>query len=177
MQMLALDLATKLGWAYGDTEAGEPVSGSFQLPKSGVELGPFLAAYGQWLQPMVQKHGIEIIVMEEPIMPNGMTQMATLLKLYNLIGTTERGAYAWAVPVRQVPASTWKKYFCGKGNVGKSTKPYPPIVRCHELGWEHIKDDNEADALGLWCYSAGVISPRSAVRFDPLFRTANIQAA
>lgn len=170
MQLLSLDLATKLGWAYGNTEAGDPVSGSFQLPKTGNELGPFLAAYGRWLQPMVQNHGIELIVMEEPIMPNGMTQMATLLKLYNLVGTTERGAYHWGVPVRQVPAGSWKKAFCGKGNFGKKTSPYPPIVRCHELGWDHVNDDNEADALGLWVYSAGAVTPGAGTRFDPLFR-------
>jgi hypothetical protein len=176
-RLLSLDLATRTGWAFGATEAGDPVSGVLQLPKSGVELGPFLHSYGHWLRATVVEYEVEVIVFEEPIMPNGFTQLATLLKLYGLIGMTETVAFTMKVPCRQVAAGTWKKGFCGKAGFGKSAKPYPPIIKCHELGWRHIKDDNEADAVGLHVYSCRMFSPKEVARFDPLFREQHLKQA
>jgi hypothetical protein len=171
-RLLALDLATRIGWAHGDTDAGDPASGVVKLPATGEELGPYLAAYGSWLMPMIKDNGIEAIVFEEPIMPRGMTQIATLLKLYNLIGTTERAAYHLGIPIRQVAAPSWKKGFTGSAAFGKAKKPYPPIAKCHALGWTHVRDDNQADALGIWVYSCRFYAPAKADRFDPLFRKA-----
>jgi len=168
-RLLSLDLATRTGWAFGDTEAGDPVSGVFKAQNAGVELGPFLHSFGHWLRSTIAERQIEIAVLEEPIMPGGMMQMATLLKLYGLIGIAETVCHSLQVPCRQLAAGTWKKAFCGRAGFGKSAKPYPPLVRCRELGWAPA-DDNEADALGLWVASCQRISPQSAVRFDPLFR-------
>ena len=172
MRMLSLDLATTLGWAFGDTETGDPVSGTKKLPSTGDELGPYLAAYGQWLMPVLKEREPQVIVFESPIMPGiGTTTISTLLKLYNLIGTTERAAYALGIKCRQVSSAEWKKGFCGSARFGKSAKPYPPIVRCGQLGWT-VKDHNEADACGIWVHACRFFSPGAVARFDPLFRKA-----
>jgi hypothetical protein len=170
-RLLSLDLATKTGWAFGTTEAGDPVSGVLSLPKTGVELGPYLNDFAQWLNRLCIEHDVEQIVYEEPIMPMGSIRKDTLMKLYNLAGTAERVAHHRKVPVRSVDAGTWKKFFCGRGGFGKSTKPYPPIIKCREYGWQP-KDDNEADAIGLWFYGCAVLSPKEYMRFDPLLRRA-----
>ncbi|MGE0699081.1 MAG: hypothetical protein AB7O57_08300, partial [Hyphomicrobiaceae bacterium] len=167
--LLSLDLATKTGWARGDTEAGDPVSGVHKATNAGAELGPFLHSYGHWLRSQIIEHSVTIVVLEEPIMPMGTLQLATLLKLYGLVGITEAVCHASRVQCRQLAAGTWKKAFCGKAGFGKSKKPYPPMVRCLELGWRP-SDDNEADALGLFVASCQRISPQAATRFDPLFR-------
>ena len=169
MRLLSLDIATKLGWCHGDTGGGDPVSGVHALPKTGEELGPFLHSYGHWLKKLLETERIERVIFEEAIMPSGMTNLTTLLKLYGLIGMTETVCYTKQIPVFQIAAGTWKKAFCGRGNFGKSAKPYPPIARCQEMGWT-VKDDNEADARGIWVTAVQRIDASSAMRFDPLFR-------
>lgn len=171
MRALSLDLATETGWASGDTLIGEPKFGLWRGPSTGVELGPFLTSFAQWLNGKCVEDEIEIIIFEEPIMPNGMTNLQTLLKLYNLVGTAERVAHHRKIPVRQVAAGTWKKSFCGKAGFGKSAKPYPPIMKCREYGWQ-VSNHNVADGLGIWVHACRILSPKAAERFDPLFRAA-----
>lgn len=173
MRLLSLDLATTLGWASGDTEAGDPVSGIRKLPSTGDDIGRFLVAYNEFLQQLIADQRPDLIVMEAP-MPtqSGRSTQSTILKLYGLCSHTEMVAVYKRIEVRQVAAATWKKGFCGNGRASKSDKPYPVITRCHALGWEHVKNDNEADALGIWTYSVRFASPGKEQRFDPLFYAA-----
>lgn len=175
MRLLSLDLATRLGWASGDTEAGDPVSGYYQLPKTGEDIGRFIAAYHNFLVQLIKDQDPELIVFEEPINNAGKTTLSTLLKLWGLCSHTEFVATWKKIHVRQVNSGTWKKGFVGRGGFGKSAKPYPVLVACHERGWEHIVDDNEADAVGLWCFSVRFASPGKEARFDPLARAASFQ--
>jgi Holliday junction resolvasome RuvABC endonuclease subunit len=172
MRLLSLDLATHLGWCYGDPEAGDPVSGHHRLPSTGDEIGPFGAAYGEFLRAMLKEARPTNVVMEAPMQTTGgKTPMATMQKLQGLCYHTE--VICWnhgGIDCRQVPAATWKKAFTGSGRASKSQKPYPVIVACRERGWNHVTDDNEADAIGIWVYAAGMLAPKKALRFDPLGR-------
>ena len=171
MRLLSLDLATRLGWAYGDARLGDPVSGWHKLPVTGEDIGRFAAAYDHWLNAMIDEARPDLIVFEEP-MPTtaGRSTLSTTLKLQGLCWHTEFVANARRVNVRQVHASQWKKHFCGTGRVSKSMKPYPPIVACKARGWHAVSDDNEADALGIWSFACGIAAPGAAHRLDPLFR-------
>lgn len=174
MQVLSLDLATRLGWAYGDVRSGEPVSGWWQLPKTGDELGPFASAYDQWLNAMLAEARPGMVVFEAPLPPTaGRSTMATIQKLNGLCWHTEWACNKAGIQVTQVHGGTWKKHFVGdKVKVSKTVKPYPVTVRCHSLGWTAVDDDNEADALGIWSYACSVVAPGAALRLTPLFATA-----
>jgi Holliday junction resolvasome RuvABC endonuclease subunit len=173
-RLLGLDIATVTGWSFGDTEVGDPVSGVKKLPSTGAELGPFLLPFEAWLTEMINTREPEQIVFEEPILPRMNTQLSTTLKLHSLIGLTELIAMRHRISITQVAAGSWKKGFTGQGNASKKMVPYPVVRRCHELGWEHIKDHNEADALGLWVYAARFFSPAAVARFDPLARQGSL---
>jgi Holliday junction resolvasome RuvABC endonuclease subunit len=168
-KLLALDLATKLGFAFGHID-DEPIFGSFSLPRTQSDVGRFLSAYNEWLMVILEKYQPEIVVMEAN-MPHGgaMTTLKTTQKLANLNGHTEWVCFERKINCFEVPAATWKKTFCGTGRISKKTKPYPVTVKCNERGW-FPHDDNEADALGIWTHAIGQIDPQSLVRFDPLFR-------
>ena len=172
--ILSLDLATRLGWAYGDARKGHPVSGWHQLPKTGEELGPFAAAYDQWLTEMLAEALPGLVVFEEPIPPTaGRSTMTTICKLTGLCWHTEYVCQQRGIDVRKVHGGTWKSHFVGgKQKVSKAIKPYPVTVRCHQLGWTAVSDDNEADALGLWSYACSVVAPGAALRLTPLFAAA-----
>lgn len=174
MRLLVLDLATRLGWSSGDTEAGDPVSGFHKLPSGSTndaKIGEFLEAYHMWLIDKLKEQDPSMVVFEAPIPATGRTNMTTLMRLWGLCNHTEFVCQMKGIDVRQVSAVTWKNAICKQGNFSKAVKPYPPIRKCHELGWEHIKDDNEADALCLWIYSVRFASPGAEARFDPLFST------
>lgn len=169
MRLLALDLATRLGFASGDTTTCQPVSGWHQLPKTGDDLGRFARAYHGFLVEVVAETSPEIIVIEEP-MPTqaGKSTMATTMKLQGLCWHTEFYGEMKRLKVFQVPAQKWKKALCGTAKVSKKMKPYPPMVACAARGWD-VTDDNEADALGIWLYSTQLLDPEHSIQMDPLF--------
>lgn len=179
-RLLSLDLATNLGWAFGDTEAGDPVSGTHRLPKTGEDVGAFLAAYHLWLVDRFREFEPDVVVFEAPVPAGGATNMATILKLWGLCSHTEfvcamkRTPAGGKIAYRQVNVSEWKKGFVGWGGFSKpKTKAalaeYPVMIACRQRKL-YPADDNEADALGLWCYAMRFVSPGMEARFDPLAR-------
>lgn len=173
-RLLSLDLATRLGWAFGDAFEGEPVSGSFLLPSTGDDIGAFLKAYHLWLIARVAEFQPDIITMEAPLAATTKTTQTTLLKLWGLCSHTEFVAAFKGLPCRQIAAGEWKKGFVGRAGFGKpKTKAmlatYPVLQACHQRGWD-VTDDNEADALGQWTYAVRFVCPGREARFDPLAR-------
>ncbi|WP_296203176.1 hypothetical protein [uncultured Hyphomicrobium sp.] len=181
MRLLSLDLATKLGWTSGDTETGDPVSGIHQLPKgTGDDVGRFLAAYHNFLVQLIEDQKPELITFEAPVPAQSNTTISTLLKLWGLCSHTEFVCTWKRIGVRQVPVSTWKSAIVGTCRFSKpSTKAqaadYPVVRALHQLGFDHVTDDNEADALGQWIYCVRLVSPGKEARFDPLARAASFQ--
>jgi hypothetical protein len=176
MRLLSLDLATRLGWAVGDLEHGDPVWGEHRLPSGNDDTQMFFLAYGIWLKEMLAAEKPNVIVMEAPMGGSSVMNAITDYKLKGLCVCTELVAAGRQVPVRQVPAGTWKKSFTGTGRFGKSTKPYPPIEACAARGWA-VKTDNMADALGIFVHGVGALAPGSVARFEPLFRASTNKAA
>lgn len=175
--VLALDLATHLGWCVGDHDQGDPTSGHFKLPSTGEDVGAFIDAYDRWLVPMLSEHQPALVTFENPIVQgSGKTTLSTTMKLVGLAVHTEFRCrrFTWKrdrppIEVANVNVGSWKVSFCGGAKFSKETKPYPPIKRCHELGWSWIKNDNEADARGIWCHTIGSMGTNGA-RFTPLGR-------
>ena len=74
-KILALDLATKSGWACGSPD-GEPRYGTKVLPSTGEDIGRFAAAYNEWLLDMITLESPALIVFEAPILA-GQTTLTT----------------------------------------------------------------------------------------------------
>lgn len=150
--ILALDLATNTGWATCPV-GGEATSGQKTMPDTGRDIGRFLAVYERWLISMLRDYEIDFIAYEQPILPR-VKNLHTLRKLYSLTGLTELIGRKASAEVIEVPISSWRKHFIGRGTGFKCRSLDPKqmaITACYERGWNPATHD-EAEALGILDY-------------------------
>lgn len=146
MIVLALDLATRTGWAKGAADGGRPRSGVIRLPSTGDDVGAFLAAWEPHCDALLK--GVDLAVFEAPLLPR-TTSFKTVTKLHSLAGLTELQCRKAGVRVRSVQNNRVKKAWTGAGRAEKSAM----VARAKQLGFSPA-DDNEADAIAIWFYAA-----------------------
>lgn len=158
-KILALDLATRVGWACGAPD-GEPLYGTKVLPSTGEDIGRFADAYNTWLLDMITLEGPALIVFEAPVLPCKTTP-ATARKLMGLAWHTEFVCRLREVRCSEHHLQSVKKFFAGSGRAEKDDM----MAAARRQGWDP-KDDNAADALGLWACAVHEKAPRHAARFQ-----------
>ena len=141
MNILALDTATKTGWAtfYGNKKSSGVQE--FGL-KRGESVGMRFLRFRAWLKKMSEyaPGQIDLIVFEQAHHRGGAaTQLCVGL-------TTDVLAFAADIGAETMPVHTGslKKFATGAGNSGKDQM----IVAARKMGYSP-KDDNEADACLL----------------------------
>lgn len=146
--LLALDLATVLGWATLDAD-GKTESGYHKL--CGGSRPEKLAAYGRWLKDKLALQP-SAVVYEAPVLPR-LTRLETLTFLNGLVGITEMLCFERMLPVFQIHAQTARHVVLGNGRLKKTE-----IVKT--IGYlfpgDMIKDHNQADALVLLEYARAI---------------------
>lgn len=152
-KILALDLATRLGWACGSPDE-EPHYGSKLLPSTGAEIGRFGDAYDQWILDMITLENPALVVFEAPFV-SGTGNANTARKLMGLCWQTEIACYRRQIRCMEHNNSSVKKMFAGNGRAEKGEM----IAAAQRLGWDP-KDDNAADALGLWACAVHEKAPK-----------------
>ena len=153
MNALALDLATKTGWAL--QEAGRIESGveTFDV-KRGESAGMRYVRFRRWLVDVGAR--ADIVIYEQTIIagPGSIareiaTGFATRVQEYCAARGIEHSA-VWA--------STLKKWTAGKGNASKAD-----MLEAVARRWgRRVDDDNEADAVALLHYALAEIVPIEA---------------
>lgn len=176
--MLALDLATVLGWAAAplgtrpasalEAKAGlgyAPLSGTHQIAAPGSPLGPFGHAYQDWLRKILKwlpAQGIggevEVIVFEAPILPPKTTLM-TVRKLHGLCLLTEVMAHASGRECFEAERGKILRHLCGHCPKGRKAQKWAVWQMCRTMGWDP-EDDNAADALAILDYSLALWNRR-----------------
>lgn len=143
--ILALDLATRAGWAARD-RAGVVTSGWLKLADSTATAR--IVALELWLWPKVGEvlgHGQGVLAYELPALVCG--RVAPHRTGCHLEAVALRQAYAWKTPrVVGATAAEIKKHATGNGRADKAA-----VVAAMRARWgrEDLTDDNEADALAL----------------------------
>jgi hypothetical protein len=160
---LALDPATKTGWAAWKPGMDRPASGSFDLPSIEDDLGAVGFRVHVELNRLLTVHGFERLFYEAPIPPSqlmGQIQLVTIAKIFTIAGHIESFCYAKKLRCRQVGMGAWRRHFVGKG-AGEKTATFKSWARdrCRQLGW-NVRSHDEADACGILAY---------AVSLDPAF--------
>jgi Holliday junction resolvasome RuvABC endonuclease subunit len=165
---LALDLATQTGFCVGAADTGEvPTLGHVRMPSTGPDVGQFLCAWQDWLEPKVREVGPTLVIFEAPILP-AQTQMATTRKLQGMAGVTEMVCHRAGIEVAEVATSQVKKSLTGSGRADKADM----IAAARHYGFEPQTSD-EADAFGIWLCALRLRHPTHAGRWDPMnFRRA-----
>lgn len=150
--ILALDLATALGWAVNPPHE-EPDFGTEFLPSTGKNVGAFIAAYDRWLRGTIEIQKPALVIYEQPSLFAKSTP-DTVIKLNGLATHTEWLCHRKDIPVRSANPSQLKKFFTGSG---KAKKP-DMVAAARRRGWL-VRDDNQADACAvrawaIFCYAA-----------------------
>lgn len=149
--LLALDLATCVGWCKGDGTR-IPMYGSLRLPSTGDNVGQFLSAWRKELIELLQ--GTTKVIFEAPILPK-TTSMKTVTKLHSMAGLTELACYNMQIPCFSVQPMSVKKNWLGKVPNTRGMKPHekkaPMIQRAKDLGFDP-QDSDTADAIAIWFF-------------------------
>lgn len=161
--IMALDLATQTGFCIGPADTGEiPTLGHVRMPSTGPDVGRFLCAWQDWLDPWVREVEPSQIVFEAPILP-AQTQMATTRKLQGMAGVTEMVGHRLGIEVAEVTTSQVKKALTGSGRAEKADM----MAAARHYGFNPQTSD-EADAFGIWLCALRLRHPAHAGRWDPM---------
>lgn len=158
-RILALDLATIVGWAAAGLGEWRPIA-PLQLPgapptwepnggiKNLAELkqyrddhGSMFSGFRDWLDGLITSWGIVIVVKEAPVMHSYPDALRISLGLGSIAELVARDR---DIPIFEKAPKAIKKFATGNGNANKPMM----VAAAKARGW-HVVDDNHADALWL----------------------------
>lgn len=151
MKILALDLASAVGWALGNSES-PPMLGTFRCRRGGSEdeLEDGWVSFGRWLLDMLIVHKPDLVGFEAPLVVGGdrgtsrPTNDITVRFLFGLAAVAGYEARKNGFDVADAHIQTVRKHFCG---TGRAKKP-DVISMCFRRGLKPA-DDNQADAIAI----------------------------
>ena len=174
--ILALDIATRTGWAYAPAEAVRPWPktamewGAGASPAASVKIGAesfkaltpgrVVYTYRRWLLDMLLVHQPRFVVFEAALVNNHSGQKAASRLLY-LCGATEDACYQRTVQCLQEHLSTIRKHFLGPNNKRRPRDDMKRVVmaECARRGLP-TSDDNTADAIAVLDYAAVTLAAK-----------------
>jgi hypothetical protein len=164
-RILALDLASTTGWAFGPP-GSQPHFGHEMFMR-----GDRAAAYRRfrgWLDTWLAGTPPDLIVFEASVgqFKRGATNIETTKLLIGLCEHLEE----WAldrVELREATVSQVRCHFIGANLRAAIAKP-KTVERCREMGWM-VDTTDEADACALWDYQACFVDPKHGSATTKLF--------
>lgn len=170
MTVLALDLATVTGWAYGEPGM-EPKHGTVRFANPGASHEAIFAKASTWTKMILADKRITTVVWEAPMptsFKRGQSNVNTTSLLYGLPAVIGAVVYlAGIYDIRKADTRDVRNYFIGCSPKRHLAKPMV-MKQCRTCGWE-VADDNEADALATWDYMCALLVPKLAMRPTALF--------
>lgn len=171
-QILAIDVATRCGWARGDVH-GQPIAGSIRFgglhASANAVFGNALKWISQLLEPQPRP---DIVILESMLSPDakvGATSSAVRDRLAGLHGVIRGVAFLRGIPeIAEASVGDVRAHFIGTRGMKSAPAKRETILRCRLLNWNAV-DDNAADALALWSYATSLIDPKLALRVVPMF--------
>lgn len=167
MEILALDVATKYGWAFGQAKPGiQPLSGSGRFKKPEASEWSAYAEAIRWTHNFLKLSKPREVVIESPVAVTslmGKTNVSTTRMLFGLTAAIAGVCHCNGIyGIQTIAAPTVRKAFLGHGGIKSHEAKAKTYDRCVELGWisgDDKPDFDRADALALWAYRCGVVNP------------------
>ena len=174
MKILALDLASRAGWVYGDALAVRPASGAWLLRERGQSYHRASGLLGAKVRDFLEL-GVDQIWIEKFIDPAAQKRTEAILISILLRGAVDGVAECYDVPVHHVPVATARIAFCGKATAHPSRKPGAPAKPSWQIDRERMdtkqmiwraavkqgyfdagqrEDHDASDAACVWSYAA-----------------------
>jgi Holliday junction resolvasome RuvABC endonuclease subunit len=140
MNVLALDLGTKTGWAL--LQAGKISSGSVSFATNKLAgFGVRFLNFRNWLLEMLKKHVIDMVVFEEVFNHAGVYAAHVYGGFVAILTSI---CESLRIPYRGFGVKTIKKFATGNGNANKQD-----VINAVQTNGYKPTDDNEADAIAL----------------------------
>jgi hypothetical protein len=159
--ILALDLSSVTGWAYGPVGADRPLCGRWLLPGSIRERGIMFAALDNELDDAITLHQPVVVVSEAPLAPGRtVSTIEVWRQQLGLAGAVEQCCYRRSIRWREQAASTIRAAVLGTARVGGTKQPM--LDYCASRGWK-VADDNVADACVTWEYAQRMVAARRLI--------------
>ena len=167
MKLLAFDLATNTGVAFGGT-GGMPIAMTYVLGDSGSKHGQRFAELGLVTRRLIADFKPDHIAIEEAI-AGGAPGDASRVKLaMGLRACVMAAGFVHDIKVTEHAVASIRKHFVGQGNLASDKAKAATIRRCERLGWR-VRNDNEADALALWDFVRNGLTKSSTLPPNGLF--------
>ena len=167
--VLALDLATTTGYAYGPPR-GAPKFGHVRFSNGGSRASAY-RNFRAWLEDKwnVRDHQPDLIVYESANVQfmAGKTNIETIKMLIGLTEHLEEWCHN-KVELREATTAQVRAHFLGMNLKSAIAKPMV-VERCRQLGWM-VNTSDEGDACALWNYQCSFLDPEVGVRTSPLFQ-------
>ena len=164
MKILALDLATTTGLAFGSAQSA-PVTWAVDLGKGDAKK---FAKAMQMTKAAIERYQPDLIAIEAPV---GGPKTSHFL--VGLVACVEGMAEWMKVPTEKHNIASVRKHFLGqapqlrdfKGNRAQQQKQVKGMVmnRCRALGWA-VAGDDQADAAAIWDYAMSLRRADHALR-------------
>ena len=167
--ILALDLASNVGWARWRDGAERIASGSVGVGRE--DAGQGFATMRDWLFDQVIGNSVSHLVLEAAFISEKTASSAP--RLFGLAAICREVAYRKRVPVTTVEPSKWRKFFIGTGQAPRTVAPKHRTKwlknearsRCRNLGID-VKSDDESDAIGVLYFERARLLPQYGVEGD-----------
>jgi hypothetical protein len=168
----ALDIATVTGFAIGRADE-RPKAHSIRFAPAGAIGDALFVGCLEWFSDLLERQpNPDILAIEEllpPIARAGTTNTGAQHRLAGLHGIVRALARHAQIPeVISASVLDVRQHFIQARNLKREAAKRAVYERCKMMGWT-ASDDNAADALALWSYTAGLINPASALATTPLF--------
>ena len=172
MKLLALDLASRTGWAFGPIERDQPFFGSqkFSSGRDGAR-GEVFANALRWMLQVCKESIPDAVVCEAPLhhaLRRGNSREGNDEIAFGLAAVVEAAARVRGVRImKPAPTIAVRRYFID-ANLPREEAKRVTMRRCRTLGID-VSDDNQADAVALWFYQSGLLRADLALRTTPLW--------
>lgn len=154
VKIMALDPATKMGFAYGDA-GSKPTSGSVRLKKPAET--PDIAAFNAhcFLRDTLAVYAPDICIIERYLNPVAQKSADAVVLQLMVFGAIVALCHAQGVKFHTPHRATIVKHFCGRAHAnGRAETKAMVLSRAHVLGYlpKDCRDDDQADAIAAWSY-------------------------
>lgn len=174
-QLLALDLATTTGWAFGSVErGGRPrLANTIRFTGKGACDEDVWFEALKWLIDQMNVLGPDVVAIEAPIMSastHGGSNTKTLMRLIGLQAVLRTVVRAKKPNLaRLIHVQSARKFFIGHGNLPGAQAKLRIKERCIQLGWADADTGfDTTDAMCVWAKAAGELDPAFAASFTEL---------
>lgn len=168
--VLALDLSSTTGWAYGQIGDRDPAFGVWHLPHSGGE-GRRYASFENELAAAMDRWAPANLILEAPLPLMAQTHARTAQQQYTLRGIAYAEGYRASASVSEIDALTARAEVLGRGRFSKDTVKREVVRYCRGRGLK-VPDHNAGDAVVIWTWFTDRVRGRPVVA-GPLFLSAS----